>query len=367
MYSGRCPAVPLCRAGHFRKSRRRDIIRPNRLESHPMVKDPRPRPPRSPEPDEALDLLRALARSQPPGAPSRAPEPPRGAPAEDEKLDALRALAAKLDLQLRGPNDGVPAPPPAGPPYPSYDMPGAAHDEAAFAAYDIGHPVVAAGTPAPRPPRPRFGLQHKIFIAIAVAVLALAAFGVLRQRAALTPGPPATLPAVPVTPPAQIVPPVEQLPPAPPPAAEIPDLPAINKAMAECDASAAQSPDALNFLVLPLVATAGHEADWQASALQTIGSAYLLLSAKDALDGLRDNRLAVRPGRYTFSVLDGGSGATYSWTSATTMARLAKANLASLKSLKLGFDFSATQSGAQWSAEFKRDVGACYWVMVLVR
>jgi hypothetical protein len=38
-----------------------------------------------------------------------------------------------------------------------------------------------------------------------------------------------------------------------------------------------------------------------------------------------------------------------------------------VKSLKLGFDFSATQAGAQWSSEFRRDPGTCYWVSVLVR
>jgi len=38
-----------------------------------------------------------------------------------------------------------------------------------------------------------------------------------------------------------------------------------------------------------------------------------------------------------------------------------------MKALKLGFDFSAAQAGAQWSSEFRRDPGTCYWVSVLVK
>jgi hypothetical protein len=104
-----------------------------------------------------------------------------------------------------------------------------------------------------------------------------------------------------------------------------------------------------------------------ARALQTIGSSYLLLSAKDALDGLRDKRLTLRPERYTFSALDTESGQTYSWTSATGMSRLSRRESSAVKTLKLGFDFSEAQTGAQWSAEFKRERGICYWLSALIR
>src|SRR5712671_4302929 len=73
-----------------------------------MAKDPRPPKPGSSEPDDALDLLRALARSRE-SDPARAdrgrasPEPDHG----DEKLDALRVLAAKLDRQLKSTEPGA--------------------------------------------------------------------------------------------------------------------------------------------------------------------------------------------------------------------------------------------------------------------
>src|SRR5262245_5780705 len=77
-----------------------------------MVKDPRPDKPGSSEPDETLDLLRALARAR--GNPSPQPEaesPPSGQP--DDKLDALRALTKKLEFQLRSGSTAAPAPDPA--------------------------------------------------------------------------------------------------------------------------------------------------------------------------------------------------------------------------------------------------------------
>src|SRR3954451_16646203 len=67
-----------------------------------MVNDPRPPKPGSSEPDNALDLLRALARSREsdPARPDRGRAPPEPDPG-GEKLDALRVLAAKLDRQLK--------------------------------------------------------------------------------------------------------------------------------------------------------------------------------------------------------------------------------------------------------------------------
>ena len=137
--------------------------------------------------------------------------------------------------------------------------------------------------------------------------------------------------------------------------------------MSDCDAEAIKLPEQLHFLVLPMVPSKGAESDWRALALQEVGNTFLLLSAKDALDGLRDGKLVVRRGRYTFSVLDSASGTTFSWTSATDIARLSKPVGKDIKSLRLSFDFSAAQTGGQWSNEFPRAPGTCYWVSVLVR
>ena len=287
-----------------------------------MVKDSRPPKPGSSEPDDPLDLLRALARSREsdPSWPDRggaSPEPEHGG----EKLDALRVLAAKLDRQLKS-----------------------------------TEPDAEPRSTLRAPRRATLGRRQIAIAVAAVAVLALVALGLLfwglksREVASVsgteqsgTPAATNVRPAAPA------------------------DIPAITKAMSDCDAAAASDPDSLYFLVLPMRPADPADRSWSALALQTVGSSYLLLSAKDALDGLRNNRLMLRPDRYTFSALDTESGQTYSWTSATGMSRLSRRESGATKSLKVGFDFSEQQAGAQWSAEFKRERGICYWLSALIR
>ena len=287
-----------------------------------MVKDPRPPKPGSSEPDDPLDLLRALAgsRESDPSRPDRggaSPEPEHGG----EKLDALRVLAAKLDRQLKS-----------------------------------TEPDAEPRSTLRAPRRATLGRRQIAIVVAAVAVLALMALGLLfwglksREVASVsgteqsgTPAATNVRPAAPA------------------------DIPAITKAMSDCDAAAARDPDSLYFLVLPMRSADPADRSWSALALQTVGSSYQLLSAKDALDGLRNNRLTLRPDRYTFSALDTESGQTYSWTSATGMSRLSRRESGATKSLKVGFDFSEQQAGAQWSAEFKRERGICYWLSALIR
>ena len=333
-----------------------------------MAKDPRaPRPGASP-PDEALELLRALARARQPSQPE--PGPPASG-SGDEKLDSLRALAEKLDLQLRGSSPPGPLPPPSVslpphspspfPPQPVDDTPPrrAWHDRLRATARREWRALVAALPPAGALV-PRFGSMQFIFIGISVGVLLIAAIGgIVGVRK-------------PQAPSDQVVPPLAPTSPATPSVQDVPatpatDLAAITKAMSDCDAEAIKTPDQLHFLVLPLLPSKGAENDWRTLALQEVGNMFLLLSAKDALDGLRDGKLVVRDGRFTFSVLDSATGQSYSWTSATRIARLSRPAPTEVKSLKLGFDFSATRNGAQWSNEFRRDPGTCYWVSVLVR
>jgi hypothetical protein len=319
-----------------------------------MVKDPRPPQPGSQQPEaapeDALDLLRALARRRAPGEDVPAGG---GAGAPDEKFESLRALAANLDQQLRGsPPADEPGPPPL-------SRPGPPPRSAAPAAAPSEWQAFRAGLPPARALVPHIGVTQIVFVAIAVAVLAAAAIGTfIRHRgetSAVVAGP--------------IVPPSDQIT-APPPTMQEPpppDLAAIKKEMSDCDNAAAHDADSLYFLILPVVAAKPGSHDWRTVALQTIGDAYSLLGANDGLEGVRDGSLKVRPGRYTFSVLDSQSGMTYSWTSATGMSRLSRKQTGNATTLRLGFDFSTGQTGPQWSAEFKRDRGTCYWVVPLVR
>lgn len=352
-----------------------------------MAKDPRPPPPGSSEPDEALELLRALARAR--GGP-QPPEPEPPAPG-DEKLDALRELAAKLDLQLRGsppparapgspppgartpgpqpPGPPGPRPPPSVSPTPPSPLPPPGADEAparpawhARLRQTLRHEwrTLVAALPDAATLVPRFDRRQIVFIGISVGVLLIAAIGGLvglrKSHVASDQMVPPVAPAVPGAPGPSTL-----------PAAPATDLAAIRKEMTDCDNVATKEPNMIHFLVLPLLVAKGAENDWRAAALSEVGSSFLLLSANDALDGLRDGKLVVRPGRYTFAIRDSGGGPSFAWTSATAVSRLSRPLSQDVKRLNLGFDFSPAQSGTTWSNEFNRDPGTCYWVIVLVK
>ena len=352
-----------------------------------MVKDPRPHKPGSPAPDEALDLLRALARSNGSRSSPRPSPPPRlPGGGGGEKLDSLKALAERLDSQLRSPAQGAPGDPGhhplAAPSDTPFGVPPPRRDDSILGLAEAKTRGRDPDLPRERSTvMPRFGAQRIIFVVLSVAVLVVAAVGgVMRHRGVPAQGP-GQVSAPQVVPPNQLVPPTQLAPQqAPPPAQPIPpvadtppqpataaDIDAIRKSMSDCDDEARKNPESLLFFVLPMTTANPSDDSWRQDALQTVGGDILLLSANAAVDGLRDHRLNLRSGRYTFAVLDTGSGATYSWTSATGMTRLSKSKVGTIKSLRLGFDFSTAQAGPQWSADFKRDVGACYWVSVLVR
>jgi hypothetical protein len=348
-----------------------------------MAKDPRPPPPGSPERDEALDLLRALARAR--ANEQHEPAPPSG----DEKLDALRELAAKLDFQLRGlppatratelpeppPADARPSgprssgsrPPPSSSPAPPLRRPGPPPDSDEppshapwRARFRREWRALVAALPEAATLVPRFNRGHFVFVAISLVVLMAALIGNLVGLRRPQVGPDQMIPPVaPATP----TEPGASLAPLAPPT----DLASITKEMTDCDNLATKDPNTIHFLVLPLVPAKGAENDWRSVALSEVGNSFLLLSGGDALDGLRDGKLTVRPGRYTFAIRDPGSGQSYAWTSATSLTRLSRPLSKDVKRLNLGFDFSPGQSGTTWSSDFNRDPGTCYWVIVLVR
>jgi len=269
-------------------------------------------------------------------------------------MAALRELAQKLDRQLRTPSE-----PPVDAPSRFHLLRGIALDDLRTRVDDLRSRAedlwsrLAAALPRPRWLARR---EARIAAVAALAVVAIAGFGmaVWTLRSPEHDG---------------VVPPIETAPAVRAPAEAVPkaDVAAISKAMSDCDAAAAEDQDSLYFLIVPMVPASKADRSWAALALQTVGNSYILLSGKDALDGLADNTLLLRPARYTFAILDTVSGTTFAWTSATGLSRLTKRAAGDVKTLKLGFDFSEAQTGAQWSAEFQRARGTCYWVSALVR
>ena len=127
------------------------------------------------------------------------------------------------------------------------------------------------------------------------------------------------------------------------------DLAAIKKGMTDCDADAATTPGSIYFYVLPLRPAKGAENDWRSDALSEVGNTFLLLSGQDALDGLRDGKLIVRPGRYTFAMRDTASGQSFPGPRRPPPRACRSRSRRTSRPLKLGFDFSAAQTGTAWS------------------
>ena len=323
-----------------------------------MVRDPAKPDPSGP--DETAELLRALARNRSTAPPSMPPMPTGMLRDEDQTFDSLRGLADRLDDQLRAPPGGK-----ATDPRPRASRTKEPHEAPMCARRSLAreHPLDAPGPwgelvaalPSARSLVPRLSPGRIAFVLISVAVLAVAGAGrVIVPRVATTNPGAASAPdtAPPVARPGEAVVPL--------------DIPSITKAMAACDEEAARNPGSLYFQVLPLTELVRGKHDWRAVALQSVVNTYSLLSDKDALEGLRDQSLALRPARYTFAVLDPSTGMTYSWTSATGLSRLSRPDVSAPKTIKLGFDFSAQQNGPQWTAPFTREPGTCYSVNVLV-
>lgn len=321
-----------------------------------MVKDPAKPDPS--EPDETVELLRALARNRGtarPSMPSRLL--PRAAPRDEPPtFESLRGLTQRLDDQLRAPPGGeatdarARASRPREPRPPSVSV---SRGPAQARPLDAPGPwgELVAALPSAHSLVPRLSPVRIAFVLISVVVLAVAGIGRMIGPRVAT-----------VNPGAASVPDAAR-----PGEAVVPlDIPSITKAMAACDEEAARNPGSLYFQVLPLTEVARGKHDWRAVALQSVVNAYSLLSDKDAFEGLRDKSLALRPDRYTFAVLDPSTGMTYSWTSATGLSRLSRPDVSAPKTIKLGFDFSVQQNGPQWSAPFTREPGTCYSVNVLV-
>jgi hypothetical protein len=306
------------------------------------MNDPRSPGRRGAASDDPVALLRALAQSKRKGPAQSDGPPPESA--EAEKLEELRALADKLGRQLQS-SEGAPTR-------------GSAAWRGWLAAAGAGWKRFGARLP-PLPAWTRHRRRTRL-AAAGLGVLVLVGLGALSWGLLRAPEPAAEQIVKPSTPASPGLVTSFDKPPTV-------DVATIEKAMAACDAEAAKDPDSLFFMVLPMVAADKADQRWASLALQNGANAFLLLSANDALDGLRSSTLLFRPGRYTFAVLDVATGATYSWTSATGLSRLAKKNAGAIPTIRLGFDFSEAQAGTQWGNEFKRERGTCYWVSALVR
>lgn len=154
---------------------------------------------------------------------------------------------------------------------------------------------------------------------------------------------------------------------ASPSATGVADMPAIEKAMADCDQEAAANPDALYFLIVPAVSPMKDYSHWAPLSVGDIGTSIILLRSKDALDGLRNGSLAVYSGPYRFSIIDSSTEITHDWGPVKGVAKFIKLDAAAIGGFRVRFSFADLVGDSPSNFRFPRDKGVCYWVSALLR
>ena len=153
--------------------------------------------------------------------------------------------------------------------------------------------------------------------------------------------------------------------PASPPVADAQlDVATIKQSMASCDEDAAKNPDGLYFLVIPVV-PATFEA---ATLLMPAGENYeqfVLISSTEALAGLENGSLAPSSRSYGFSIRDLATRQAKQLGSAAGPFKFTQPNAPALSNFRVGLDLPGKVT--QWSNDYPRKKGICYWVNVRFR
>jgi hypothetical protein len=137
-------------------------------------------------------------------------------------------------------------------------------------------------------------------------------------------------------------------------------LQSVQTAMAECDQQAQRDPDTLYLLVIPIV-PAGDAFRLSAEMKEEYDS-FTLVTSKSMLAGLQDGSFALNARPFRFAIIDSATGKTQIWSTATGVSKFTHRDAAAFSKFRLGFDIP--DKGPQWSNEYPRNAGVCYWVNV---
>ena len=133
---------------------------------------------------------------------------------------------------------------------------------------------------------------------------------------------------------------------------------AVQTAMAQCDQEAGQNPFSLHFLVTPVVAASS--ASQPATLPGEAYDSFFLATSESVLDGLRNKTLTVNGASYRFAIIDSATGKTQIWGAASGLSKFTHSDTAAFAKFRVGFD--VPDKGPQWTAEYRRRAGVCYWV-----
>jgi hypothetical protein len=140
----------------------------------------------------------------------------------------------------------------------------------------------------------------------------------------------------------------------------------LEKAMKDCDGEAGKSPDALYFLVTPLVDEPRDEAGWRRISVNDIGNA-ILISSGDMMAGLRRKALRLSTDEYVFATRIEATKEGFSWKPSVGVRKFIKDDAAGVEAFRVRFESSDAARGFNWGSVFKRQPGNCYWVNAILR
>jgi hypothetical protein len=143
------------------------------------------------------------------------------------------------------------------------------------------------------------------------------------------------------------------------------DLSWLATAMSGCDAEAKADPNALHFLVTPLVPVAGDSEPWRAKSISDAGTG-ILLRANDTIEGLKSGALRIYPADYDFSVVDPDGEKVHKGRPSVGVAKFSTSDAGPISTFKVQFRTAHSRSNADWGGSFNRLVGSCYWVNAIL-
>jgi hypothetical protein len=135
----------------------------------------------------------------------------------------------------------------------------------------------------------------------------------------------------------------------------------LSAAMKACDDKAASEPNALHFLVVPLVFEPNDLASWRRISLNRIGNA-LVLPGKETLDGLRSKSLSIDTEQYVFSIRDEKTQVVRKWETASGVKWLSIADAEGVASLQMQYKPHGRGRDDSWGNVVAHQKGNCYWV-----
>jgi hypothetical protein len=138
------------------------------------------------------------------------------------------------------------------------------------------------------------------------------------------------------------------------------DILSIKQAMTNCDEEAAQNPDGMYFLVIPVIPANFESATLLIPPGEAYGS-FSLIPSQALLSGLENRSLNLSERQYEFSVLDTETAQIQKWLATKGPSKFTQPNAIALSKFQMGFDFGAESVGTN---QFNRQKEICYWANV---